>query len=124
MLVLRSEMGQNRFFARQLRLVVAIMLGVVLFQTTLVSALPIDRDDGSAFSAASKDVAVLVRSESAEVSASAPSSAQLNGVAIETQLASAAPPSSRVSFPPRQTGPPTPPPRNPHASPRAPPAHP
>lgn len=124
MLGVSAEVGTSSFFARQFRLVLAIMLGVVLFQTTPTSALTIHRDYGSAFSAATHDVALPVRSESAEVSVSAPVSAAAHSIVIESEFAPTALPDKKVPFPRRQTGPPTPPPRSPQASPRAPPAHP
>ena len=111
----------SSFLQRQFRVFLALMLCVVLFQTAPAGDLPIQRGHGSAFSAATYDVALPVRRDSAEVTGPAPvpllamAPARFAAVGYDSPVAAKAP------LPPRQTGPPAPPPRLHVASPRAPP---
>lgn len=114
-------MARVSILERQFRVLLAIMLGVVLVQATPSGELPIHRDHGSAFSAATYELALPVRRESSEIAnpsfvhrlAGAPSSE------IPFRLYPLAEP--EAPLPPRQTGPPAPPPRLYVAFPRAPP---
>lgn len=106
---------------QQFRLVLAIMLGVVLFQTAPSGDLAMQRDHGSAFSAATVDLALPVRSAGPQITTVAPEPLPAIPPTVAFAIARADIAITQTMPRPCQTGPPTRPPRLPATSPRAPP---
>lgn len=111
------------FLRRQFRLILLSMLGVVLFQTMPTKDLPVYREHGSAFSAATYELALPARRLGPEISSPAPAPQPtlipVSTVTLRLTVAVA----GDFPLPPRQTSPPTPPPRLDVALPRAPPSN-
>lgn len=106
----------------KLRLIIGAIIAVVVLHATPTTPLPTYRDHGSAFSASTQEVAVLLRRDSDQKLAVAPQPLPPPVLAVPPIVVRPVVLRQPVSRRPHQRGPPLMAPvRLPHASPRGPP---